>query len=184
MSFGFREIQDVVEVALDDAKSKMLFFAAANNDGLNQPELFPAYHRSVISVRGTEYDGSFKQRYNPIAYEDGLHYGTLAVDVPCAWPVSTRLRMSGCSVATPVMAAIAAAVITFVDRVDHGNAPQRHKDSVRTQEGILSIFRWMTENQKARDRRYLAPWQLYKYGDGDPHTLISWALSNLRPRQV
>jgi hypothetical protein len=186
MSFGFRTIQDAVETALTNAGSKMMFFAAANNDGLNSREMFPAHHRSVISVRGTTYNGFFEQQYNPITWEEGgLHYGTLAVDVPCGWPIVTRLKKSGCSIATPIMVAIAAAIIAFVDRDDvpqkHTDAWRRPRDAIRTQEGMLSIFRKMTEDQ-AGDRRYLAPWQLYE--NGDPRTMIYYALSRLRPRQV
>lgn len=182
MSFGFKEEIQVVEKALTKAECGMLFFAAANNDGLNGREMFPAHHRSVISVRGTVYSGSFEQQYDPSTWrhKSGLHYGTLAVNVPCFWPDPDRRPKSGCSIATPIMVAIAAAIITFVDRDD---ALQEQKVSIRTQEGMLSIFRRMTEDQKpANDRRYLAPWQLYE--NGDPHTLISYALSRLPPRQV
>ncbi|KAF6822502.1 hypothetical protein CMUS01_11058 [Colletotrichum musicola] len=51
-----RNVQDLAAAKDRIAERKVLFFAAANNDGLHSSELFPSYHESVISVRGTGHD--------------------------------------------------------------------------------------------------------------------------------
>lgn len=59
MSFGFPYIVPEIENAVDDVnrerknngKTEIVFFAAANNDGPNAKELFPASLMTVISVR-------------------------------------------------------------------------------------------------------------------------------------
>jgi hypothetical protein len=63
MSFGFPDEVASIRKAIINAekvkKKKILFFAAANNDGLNILKMFPAFFESVISVRGTRYNKSF-----------------------------------------------------------------------------------------------------------------------------
>ncbi|CAN9404123.1 unnamed protein product [Alternaria alternata] len=158
MSFGFDRTLELSKEAIEKASS-MLFFAAANNDGLNSPELFPANHELVIPVRGTSYKGSFEDLFNPVTpgHKPGCRYGTLATDVPCGGPDDSRLIKSGCSVATPIVAAIAATIIMFVD---WDSSLQVYRSRVRTRPGVQSVFREMTKDQLVLDRRYLAPWQL------------------------
>ena len=182
ISFGFGTESPAVKKAILEAETKrderIIFFAASNNDGLNEPELFPAELENVVSVRGTLHDGEFKQKYNPDpwAHKSGLaQFGTLAVDVPCAWTNDT-LTKSGCSVATPIMAAIAAIVISYVGTYANNFPPGAH-DVVRTRRGILSVFLEMTKGQGRTDRRYLAPWFLFERGP--PLFLIGNALRNL-----
>lgn len=187
MSFGFGSESPVVKEAIVKAEMKrhdrIIFFAASNNDGLNEPELFPAWLESVISVRGTLHDGEFKQKYNPTSWghETGLpQYGTLAVDVRCAW-TTDDLDKSGCSFATPIMAAIAAIAISYVGTYDQ-NFDSSHKDLVRTRRGILSVFLEMTApyHGDRADRRYLAPWFLFN--QGSPIDLLRNALRKVPQR--
>ncbi|KAF1940517.1 subtilisin-like protein [Clathrospora elynae] len=179
MSFGFRDKQHSVQDAINKAQSKMVFFAAANNDGLNDLEMFPAFLEPVISVRGTTFNGSFETQYNPNTWKHdrGLQYGTLAVDVPCVWPDPNRLTKSSCSIATPIMVAIAAALLSFVDRDD---ALQGYQEKIRTRLGLLSVFEVMTQDQNlVPERRYVAPWQLYANKNLHPRDLIKFALSSV-----
>ncbi|KAK5996023.1 hypothetical protein PT974_04446 [Cladobotryum mycophilum] len=178
MSFGFNRqiapICDAITEAEQLKQGKILFFAAANNDGLNQPELFPAFLESTISVRGTNYDGSFIGKYDPVAWthKPGVQYGTLAQDVPCTWP-EMRLKKSGCSIAAPIMAATAAAIIQLAqnDKIE-----RRKQDLIRTRRGMMAVFSIMSEGQSTNsDRRYIAPWQLMDRGQ-DPLTSIAYAL--------
>ncbi|KAE8441485.1 hypothetical protein EG329_004909 [Mollisiaceae sp. DMI_Dod_QoI] len=194
MSFGFSDevplIQDAITNAENIKKHKILFFAAANNDGLNQKEMFPAFSESVISVRGTTHDGSFVQQYNPEtwSHKDGMKlYGTISQNVPCDWTAG-QLTKSGCSVATPIMAAIAALIIWYVscESARFGGL-KNVEDLIRTRRGILSVFGVMTEEQKQPSiyHRYLAPWQLFSDGDATDVkkvSMISYALSKLPPR--
>lgn len=182
MAFGFGSDSDMIRKAIVQAETnrddRIIFFAAANNDGLNGPELFPAGLENVISVRGTRYDGAFEQKYNPgsWSHKTGPQYGTLAVDVPWAW-TTEELTKSGCSVATPIMAAIAAFVISYVGTSQHFDT--RKKGVVRTRRGILSVFYEMTmpQHHARTDRLYLAPWFLSD--NGSPIDLLSRALSKV-----
>ena len=114
MSFGFKNDVKAIQEAINDAekkrKSQILFFAAANNSGENEPEMFPARSEAVISVRGTDHMGEMVPLYDPPnwAHKGGNQFCTLAKEVPCGF---YQEKKSGCSVATPIMAAIAAAVI-------------------------------------------------------------------------
>ena len=156
MSYGFADEIPIIRNAIVEAeKRNVTFFAAANNSGLNEPEMFPAFMESVISVRGTRHNGSFEDDYNPKSWEHkpGPQFGSLARDVPCAW-TSESLTKSGCSIATPIIAAIAAVLISFVDREQ---SLKEYRDLIRTRRGILSVFRAMAiESQPSR--LYLAPW--------------------------
>jgi hypothetical protein len=167
MSFGFpHEVTSISEAIVDAEKvkeGKVLFFAAANNDGLNMPEMFPAFFESVISVRGTRYDGSFDPQYDPAPWphKEGMMYGTLAKGVACGWTPGCLVK-SGCSVATPIMVAIAATTIWFVTYQEN-RFSEGARDVIRTRRGILSVFGVMTEDQPGT-KRYLAPWQLFGRG--------------------
>ncbi|KAI0096442.1 peptidase S8/S53 domain-containing protein [Nemania sp. FL0031] len=177
MSFGFSEVPSCIEKAIDEAvgprmrNKRLLIFAAANNSGRNEPERFPAsYLRSVISARGTYPNGGFVDDYNP----DGSHaplYGTLAVEVPCThkWVTKERrpkvLTMSGCSIASPIMASIAATYLQYVLwKMDQlGDEDRRMSQSLHRlfeQDGMLALFSETTRN--GGDRRFLAPWQLFE----------------------
>ena len=179
MSFGYAEDVTIIGEALRDAEilrgNKILFFAAANNDGLNQPEKFPAFSESVISVRGTAQNGKFIRDYNPKnwPHKPGIQYGTLAKDVPCGFfPVK-----SGCSVATPILAAIAAVIIAFVDR--DAEFDEWNRDTVRTRRGMRSVLQFMANDQNSKSERlYIAPWFLFEYS-ARPRTLISYALDRV-----
>ncbi|KAF7543665.1 hypothetical protein G7Z17_g10559 [Cylindrodendrum hubeiense] len=87
MSFGFSEevlsIRDAIEYADRVKEGKVLFFAAANNAGQNELELFPEFIDSIISVRGTDYNGNFEPRYNPPSwpYQEGYLHKNLLKDV-------------------------------------------------------------------------------------------------------
>ncbi|KAH7133081.1 hypothetical protein B0J13DRAFT_93100 [Dactylonectria estremocensis] len=193
LSFGFAESSPCIQEAISYAESlkggRILFFAAANNQGRNQREMFPAWCESVISVRGTTHDGSFVPKYNPDSWshKNGSElYGSISEHVPCGW-TSDQLVKSGCSVATPIVAAIASMIIWFVSCKSQSftNIENIHQ-LIRTRRGILSIFRVMTDDQdQEQRRRYLAPWQLF--GDDDVnydakiHT-IAHALSRLPPQ--
>ncbi|KAH7153364.1 hypothetical protein EDB81DRAFT_791255 [Dactylonectria macrodidyma] len=193
LSFGFAESSPCIQEAISYAESlkggRILFFAAANNQGRNQREMFPAWCESVISVRGTTHDGSFVPKYNPDSWshKHGSElYGSISEHVPCGWTCD-KLVKSGCSVATPIVAAIASMIIWFVSCKSESftNVENIHQ-LVRTRRGILSIFRVMTDGQdQEQRRRYLAPWQLFDDDDvsdaGKIHT-IAHALSRLPPQ--
>ncbi|KXX82245.1 Ankyrin-3 [Madurella mycetomatis] len=144
MSFGFRtdqpSIKDAISTAVHSRKNKILFFAAAGNRGANEEELYPASSRHVVSVRATDHVGTFVGDYNPAPSPQPMNemtelYGTLGVNVPYDYP-SAKL-MSGCSIATPILAGLAALIIQYASY--HG-AGERSLAYLRQKQGLLWFF--------------------------------------------
>lgn len=76
-------VSEAIYNAIAHQKGEALFFAAAGNDGANLGrEMFPASHRNVISVYGTDANGAFLESVNPPTQQDV--YGTLAEKIPCS----------------------------------------------------------------------------------------------------
>jgi hypothetical protein len=127
MSFGFDEENDIggrpvvsnaILKAFLKTDQRILFFAAAANDGGNRQEMFPASDMHVLSVRGTD-DYGWAQHFNPPPdYNARKCFMTLGVDVPGA-SLSTsqhegaEVCKSGTSVATPIAAGIAAMLLGY-----------------------------------------------------------------------
>ncbi|KAK2055147.1 hypothetical protein LY76DRAFT_200231 [Colletotrichum caudatum] len=92
---------------------ELLFFAASNNTN-NGPEKYPASMNDyVISVRGADINGSPIPEFNPAPSRGASVHPrvcTLAQDVPCDWERNT---LSGCAVATPILAAASALFLQF-----------------------------------------------------------------------
>lgn len=160
MSFGFPHekpsIKKAIQKAEVDRDWSIIFFAAAANEGSNTEELFPANFDPVISIRGTDYAGAFVPLYDPhvARIKDGTQlYGTLGEDVPWGWPDEDKLS-SGCSIATPIAAGIAAMIIQCVSSTPAFNANDRRR--VRTRRAILEVFYEMSV-EKATNRRYINP---------------------------
>ncbi|KAK4169925.1 hypothetical protein QBC43DRAFT_306849 [Cladorrhinum sp. PSN259] len=125
MSFGFDEeifvngepaISNAISEALKVRNQRIIFFAAAANEGGNQPEMFPAKHPYVISMRGTD-DKGWLQRFNPPPDYDGAScFMTLGQDVPGAALDRNgggEVCKSGTSVSTPIAAGIAAMLLGY-----------------------------------------------------------------------
>ncbi|KAH6888447.1 hypothetical protein B0T10DRAFT_488196 [Thelonectria olida] len=127
MSFGFDEeiyikgervISNAILNALSDTKERILFFAAAANDGGNREEMFPASNRNVLSIRGTDELG-WAQPFNPPPdYNAMTCFMTLGLNVPGASLKKSKAQgadvcKSGTSVATPIAAGIAAMLLGY-----------------------------------------------------------------------
>jgi subtilisin family serine protease len=129
MSFGFPHeiyvngtplISNAISSALHARNQRILFFAAAANEGGNQPEMFPANHAQVISVRGTD-DKGWLARFNPPRGSTGIDgVMTLGQDVPgaalskdAATTGEGEVCRSGTSVSTPIAAGIAARLLCY-----------------------------------------------------------------------
>ncbi|KAE8447647.1 hypothetical protein EG329_010618 [Mollisiaceae sp. DMI_Dod_QoI] len=185
MSFGFPNVVTQIRDAMDDAimgkrkrNKEIVFFAAANNDGSNSEELFPASHETVISVRGTDHTGGFVKKYNPEPWPQnkGPLYGTLAENVPydLGNPASKR---SGCSIATPVLAGIMAMIIQYVNYAANGDA--RLCARLQTRGGVLRVLHYIA-NSGPEGRRYVAPWKFFERNEEDRLALIKHALAELQ----
>ncbi|KAF2191249.1 subtilisin-like protein [Zopfia rhizophila CBS 207.26] len=184
MSFGSTTPSKVVIDAIKDAERKrddaILFFAAAANDGANLGEMFPASFTSVISVRGTWEDGGFMSKYNPDpqpSNQGTALFGTLADSVPCGAPYEDANTMSGCSVATPILASTAAFFIEFANsQAQARNLSHQERDvlgRLKTRAGMLHLFkRIASQREAANNRLYVAPQLLFKAGLSEEDCLI------------
>jgi hypothetical protein len=187
MSFGFPKAVDSIAAAMakviEERKKKnseILFFAAANNDGSNSEEMFPASLETVISVRGTDHTGLFLKKFNPEPWPQKKGtplYGTLGEKVP--YDIGEpNFRMSGCSVATPILAGITAMIIQYVNCAANGD--RRVFGRLRTKEGVLQVLHHISIDDN--NRRYVAPWKFFRMSEKDRLALIRHALAELQPR--
>jgi hypothetical protein len=134
-------MQEAISTAMHSRKGNIIFFAAAGNRGANEVEMYPASSQNVISVRATDHVGTFVGEYNPaplplLFSDQAQFYGTLGVDVPYDYP--SDKRMSGCSIAAPIMAGMAALVMECA--AYHG-ANERSLAYLRRSDGLAAFFR-------------------------------------------
>lgn len=190
MSFGFSDEVEVNEVpvisnsiskALSHRHQRILFFAAAANDGGNQMEMFPATHADVFSIRATDHLGAFL-RLNPPPKSSGpVVFGTLGQAV-----ASAGLRIhgpgevtkDGTSTATPIAAGIAAMVL--------GYAKQRFKESnalewrrLWTANGMHRVFLKLS-TEMGQKTFYLNPAQFSQKTDAERDTILQSAADEAR----
>ncbi|KAK0672560.1 peptidase S8/S53 domain-containing protein [Cercophora samala] len=160
-----QEIKAAIAEAVYIKRGAITFFAAANNDGFNSREMFPAnLGESVISVRGTNRAGGFEHKYNPPTSSDEPVFGTLGVDVVSDWPgLEVGKAMSGCSVATPIAVVIAVMLLEYAAARPREFEPEDLK-LMRTRRGVFEIFKEIGIH--AGDRRYyVAPFSLFKLSE-------------------
>ncbi|KAF9870213.1 ankyrin unc44 [Colletotrichum karsti] len=196
MSFGFKSVitqieNQINEIVLQRKKNgkNILFLAAANNDGLNEMELFPANHQDVISVRATTHAGEFVSEYspNPQPYRHEMLFGTLGHEVPydpVIDPDNVGVKISGCSVATPILAGLVATIIQFAE----SSCPtdERVLKAVRSKDGIQAIMCEMGAKTGIHDHRcrYVAPFEFfYNRSQNERVALIRHAVARL-PRRT
>ncbi|EFQ25226.1 uncharacterized protein GLRG_00370 [Colletotrichum graminicola M1.001] len=189
LSFGFDQevtgISDAIEEAIRVKKHKLLVFAAASNQG-NGIEKFPAsMHASVISVRGAGTSGDPIPAYNPrpMASTAPRMFCTLAENVPCD---SAGHNMSGCSVATPILAATAAlflqyaSLMTTKDPKVHGRQVQALYKKNRMEDLFRSIGRPMQ-----KDLWYVQPKDLLRDSNTDiDHIIMAAEIWTIIGRQL
>ncbi|KAF2786666.1 subtilisin-like protein, partial [Melanomma pulvis-pyrius CBS 109.77] len=147
MSFGYRkdrpEIKKVILGGVLSRSEEILYFAAAANFGVREPEMFPARSPHVISMRGSNASGFFPDFNPPPNESEAIVYGTLGVDVPGASirPDGKQESKSGTSIATAVAAGIAAVLLEYVTWKTQESCDREILRKLRTQQGMLAMFR-------------------------------------------
>ncbi|CAI6097456.1 unnamed protein product [Clonostachys chloroleuca] len=176
MSFGTARPSKMVEEAISTAQSKRtsqghkpIFFASASNHGLRRPKRsFPGSDSNVICGFALDGNGGDNYSLNP-EYEEGKdHFGTLGVGISVMWEPEegvqeTRLT-SGTSYATPVLAAIAANYMTWLDMNARKLGEPLYK-AAREKRGIETVFRDLMsrKKRKADEISFISPWKLFKF---------------------
>ncbi|KAF5985641.1 thermostable alkaline protease precursor [Fusarium coicis] len=123
MSFGFPRDDDVISAAIEDVERnrKITFLASAGNNAAYQREAFPARHRSVISIRATDCQGTFNASNPPIIDQNIVALGTFGGNLPNRLNDEITNRFgahichSGSSIATAVAAGIAASTVAYAE---------------------------------------------------------------------
>jgi Subtilase family len=184
MSFGFSQelpvISRAIRKAVLDRDDAILFFAAAANYGANEEEMFPANHESVISIRGTNFQGHFPDFNPPRSPDESVVYGTLGTDVPSAWlrDHPGEMHKSGTSVATPIAAGIAAIVLGYVGGKSEGGVDKLLEKRLRSRRGMLAIFKTMAKDM-GNGCSFLNPWNFFREEDSVCLSRIVAAVSKL-----
>ncbi|KAM5521688.1 putative subtilisin [Fusarium oxysporum f. sp. phaseoli] len=123
MSFGFPRDDDAISAAIEDVERNrdITFLASAGNNAAYQREAFPARHRSVISIRATDCQGTFNASNPPITDRSTFVLGTFGDNLPTRLNDEITKRFGphichpGSSIATAVAAAISASTIAYAE---------------------------------------------------------------------
>lgn len=146
MSFGYRkdkpEIKKAILGGILSRSEEILYFAAAANFGVREPEMFPARFPSVISMRGSNANGYFPDFNPPPRANEAIVYGTLGVDVPGASirPDGKPELKSGSSIATAVAAGMAAVLLEYATWKTHSSGDLEILRKLKTQQGMQAMF--------------------------------------------
>jgi hypothetical protein len=146
MSFGYRKDQAQIKREIFNGllsrDEEILFFAAAANSGVREPEMFPARLAHVISMRGANAKGYFPDFNPPPKPGEAIIYGTLGVDVPGAsiHPGVYLETKSGSSVATAVAAGMAAVLLEYASLKCQEGQNSAIIRKLKTRQGMLSMF--------------------------------------------
>ncbi|SCV46960.1 related to thermostable alkaline protease precursor [Fusarium fujikuroi] len=163
MSFGFPQDDDSIATAIEDVERSrnIIFLASAGNNAAYQREAFPARHRSVISIRATDCQGTFNASNPPIIDRNSIALGTFGDDLP------TRLNNEitkqfgphichpGSSIATAVAAGIAASTIAYAEVLSAVlpiPTEQSPVKSLRRTEGMRRLLEKMAPDQTGNNR--------------------------------
>ncbi|KAJ6157218.1 hypothetical protein N7497_006103 [Penicillium chrysogenum] len=146
MSFGYRKDQAQIKREIFNGllsrDEEILFFAAAANSGVREPEMFPARLAHVISMRGANAKGYFPDFNPPPKPGEAIIYGTLGVDVPGAsiHPGVYLETKSGSSIATAVAAGMAAVLLEYASLKCQEGQNSAIIRKLKTRQGMLSMF--------------------------------------------
>jgi subtilisin family serine protease len=166
MSFGFTEEQLDIRAAITAAhfrkNEQILFFAAAANEGANEPEMYPARDDRVIAVRATDYQGHWWRSNPPVGDDQHWSFMTLGQNLPS---VSRDESLTGTSYATPIAAGFAAMILAdarrLLDTSSLGYDLQLVNRLSRL-DGMRQILRRLSVDNTAQRCSYLRPMDLIR----------------------
>jgi hypothetical protein len=179
ISFGFPhvigQLEPIRRSTLNANAADVLIFAAASNEGGNEPIAFPACMDEVICI------GSTDGRGNMSSFTPNPTHGKLLCAVgeciESSWPPALLSddedlpRKSGTSFATPIAAGVAAMVLDYMWTFKDSLGLKSLIPQLLTRRGMLTLFKThMVEPYGSHD--YLVPWRLFnlrRSGDEGRH---------------
>ncbi|KAF8855730.1 subtilisin-like protein, partial [Acephala macrosclerotiorum] len=188
MSFGFYGYSRAVESAIREATAKpVLLFAAASNNGTMRQVTFPAWLSGVICVNSATATGTasfFNPEPKPLR-----NFSILGENIKAAWTrhpnnyesdQNVERVKSGTSIATPIMAGVAALVLEFVLQNDPESVLIEQLEDLKHQDGMPEVLAKMVGGQGRF--RNVVPWELLSKKNGRPMVtaFIMHALRNFR----
>jgi hypothetical protein len=163
MSFGFKEQNDEIDHAINNAlrKNKLLFAAASNSGGLSDRPSRPALRSDVMCIYATDGLGNRGTMNPPVDKSNSpFHFSTLGVAVPCRWR-RTPVWKSGTSFATPIAAGFAASVLEFVKSVEYSwTVSEVSREVLYEKRGMEAVFNAMSVPVTG-DLRFVHPIHLW-----------------------
>ena len=164
MSFGFLKRDSRMRGAIGMAHAKgIIIFAAASNNGAieGRKPVFPAnIDGQVIRINSTDGLG-IASGFNPPASATDDNFSALGEAVESAWPThlgqGETKRLSGTSMATPIVAGIAALVLGFASQEP---CTIEHKEALWHYDGMRVIFAKMARESPNGGFFWIRPWEL------------------------
>lgn len=172
MSFGFTEEQLEIRAAITEAHSRkseqILFFAAAANEGANEPEMYPARDDRVIAVRATDYQGHWWRSNPPVSDDQHWSFMTLGQNLPSTSRVES---VTGTSYATPIAAGFAAMILADARRLlsaTSSTSDLKLLDTLSRHDGMRKVFRNRKLSVETAPRcSYLNPMGFIRRGEDE-----------------
>lgn len=156
MSFGWTEKDYSVASAIDYAVARgVLLCAAASNEGANDEVAFPARYAPVICVHSANENGK-PSDFTPNCLPSEHNFAVLGENVQAAWPGQNDGRsLNGTSVATPILAAVMALIIEFVDQ-----KPRKTPEEKRIKDHRVMTQVLLAMSEGVSGYHYVRPWEL------------------------
>ncbi|KAL8703225.1 MAG: hypothetical protein Q9201_003583 [Fulgogasparrea decipioides] len=160
MSFGWPQHHSAVRDAIDHATTRgVLICAAAANGGANAGVAFPANCSPVICVHSTNEDGKpSKFTPNPLQYIP--NFAVLGENVQSLGHAHGPTQ-TGTSTATPILAAVMALILEFVDQ-----KPRKTPDEKRLQDHRVMTKVLLAMSDEVGGYRHVRPWKIMSYEAG------------------
>jgi hypothetical protein len=168
MSFGFPELDPIIDIALTHAAAKnTILLAAASNSGNRHSISWPARAEQVICIHSLHGNGDHSS-YTPNSRPQD--YGILGQAVSSYWPPHFNAGMSvlrsGTSCAAPIAAGVAAIVLEYAQQklplyARAGSKVDEHViRRLRSNAGMRKIFGLMAETRD--EQNCIIPWSLLR----------------------
>ncbi|MCJ1475861.1 hypothetical protein MMC13_004525 [Lambiella insularis] len=157
MSFGWPRYHTCVEEAIYHASQKpVILCAAASNDGANKKVAFPASQPPVFCVHSAS-GWSKPSDFTPLPLKVGANFAVIGEAVSSTWPTHRRegseKRKWGTSTASPILAAIVALILEFINQKPKKTS---HDKRLKTPRAMMHVLLGMSEPDRGYD--VVKPW--------------------------